>query len=508
MIIKPDNYLKKDSSYKLNNLRKDILESLEYGLNSVDPFLSVNNLLILDNNKIKIEDQYFDLSNIKNIYLVAFGKAALKMSIAIINKIRIDYGIISSNQAINSLLDKLDQTANEYGNINFDIELIKQNSSKIIYIKAGHPLPDENSILAGSKIVNIIENVKEDDLVFILISGGGSALVESSLIPLEKLKNLTEDLLKKGANINELNTIRKHLSRIKGGNLLRICKAKVISLILSDVPGDPFDVIASGPTYFDSSTFNDAYNIFKRFQLDEKFPDIKRIFQDGINGKISDTLKEENYNKLKSEGKIFNILVGSNFICCQNIINNLKSKNYNIFYPGSLLEGNAEDAAKIFSGFLKSAYKGQFQLYFTCSKDSNENLFPLAIIWGGETTVIVKGSGKGGRNQHFVLSFLDNLEKFSEIERLKENFLFSICSFGTDGIDGVSPAAGAIADNWTLDYIEKNKIDLNYFISNSDSYSFFDKVKDAIITGSTGTNVTDIGILLIDLNKDQKFNKK
>lgn len=510
MLIDTSKYLEKESNEKLKILRKDTLESINSGLLSVDPFFCIN--------KINIEKQFFELSNFENIYLIAFGKAALKMSLAIINKIKIKQGIISSNQEVTSLKVKFERIINEYQhlkqdninyfeNIKFNLNLIKENVENISYIKAGHPLPDENSLLAGEKIIEIAQKSKENDLVFVLISGGGSALAENPLIPFETLKTLTLLLLKKGANITELNTIRKHLSKIKGGNLAKSCKGKIISLMLSDVAGDPLDVIASGPTYPDSSSFLDALNILKKYDLEKDFEQVRKIFEDGIDGKIPDTLKEKEYSELKQKGKIFNILVGSNYICCKSIIEYLIEKKYNVVYLGSLIEGNAEDVAKVFSGYLRSIIKNQFGINFFDIQNLKSCLkFPVAIVWGGESTVIVKGHGKGGRNQHFVLSFLNNIKNIKEIDstqndkinNVQDKYLFSICSFGTDGIDGVSPAAGAIADNMTTDFIIKNNIDLNNILSNSDSYSFFEKLGDAIITGPTGTNVTDVGVLIID----------
>ncbi len=521
MLIDISKYMEKTANEKLKNIKKDIFESINSGLLSIDPFFCVN--------KINIENQFFKITDFENIYLIAFGKAALKMSLAIINKIKIREGIISSNEEVVPLQDKFKKFISEYNyikevvnsntfketnlnfieNIKFNIDLIMDNLKNITYIKAGHPLPDEKSIFAGNKIIEIAQKAKENDLVFILISGGGSALVENPLIPFETLKSLTSELLKKGANITELNTIRKHLSKIKGGNLAKTCKGKIISFILSDVAGDPIDVIASGPTYYDNSSFFDALNIMKKYDLAAKFDQVRKIFEDGIDGKIPDTLKEKEYFELESKGKIYNNLVGSNYICCKSIINYLIEKNYNTIYLGSLVEGNAEDVAKVFSGYFKSIIKGQFGIMKSCME------FPIAFVWGGETTVVVKGNGKGGRNQHFVLSFLNNIKNIKEIlfenhfkqdkyenTGIKSNnkYLFTICSFGTDGIDGVSIAAGAIANNETVDFIVKNNIDLNNILSNSDSYSFFEKLGDAIITGPTGTNVTDIGILLIDKN--------
>lgn len=517
MKIEVSKYLKKDYDPRLNNLRKDLLESLNSGIQSVDPYICVNTFfsykeeeLIKENGILHTQKNSLDYSKFKNIYLIAFGKAAIRMSIAIIGRFNISEGLICSNEEVSDIekkflnivdVDILDKDSKKVSS-DF-IKKIQSNTKNIEYIKGGHPLPDENSIKAGVKITKILEKANNEDLVFILISGGGSALVERPMISFDILKSLTSDLLKKGANIHELNTIRKHLSNIKGGRLIQQSKAKIVSLILSDVPGDPLESIASGPTYHDSTTYDMAFSILKKYELVEKYPEIVNIFNDGIDGKIPETLKEKEYNQKYIDGKIENFLVGSNYICCQNIINNLIEKNYNVIYLGSLIEGNAEEMAKNFSGFLRSIVKDQFGFIEQSKKDktfvskSIFSNFPIAIVWGGETTVIVKGNGKGGRNQHFVLSFLSNIIKnINHIDFTK--YLFSICSFGTDGIDGASIAAGAIADNWSLEFIKNHNIDIENFLNNSDSFSLFERLNDAIITGPSGTNVTDVGILLVE----------
>jgi len=563
MFIEVENYLKKNYYLKSNKIRKDILESINSGMQSVDPFICVNNYFYdeqknaeqkeINKQNINLHNtnlhntnspnfknniDNIDYSDFENIYLIAFGKAAIRMSLAVIIRFNITDGIICSNEEISNVEDKFINIFNLYKNStklkdsyklseireaeknkskkdftsqNFE-KIIKTNSKKIKYIKGGHPLPDENSIKAGDEIIKILQKANEKDLIFIIISGGGSALVEKPLTSFDTLKSLTLDLLKKGANIHELNTIRKHLSAIKGGRLISQTKGKIISLILSDVPGDPLDSIASGPTYHDSTTFEMALTILKKYELSEKYKEIEKIFNDGINCKIPETLKENEYEELYLKGKIKNLLVGSNYICCKSIINSLIDKNYNVIYLGSLLEGNAEELARFFNGFLKSISKNQFGFIFSNEnnkiniidktpsfEDSFLNL-PLAIVWGGETTVIVKGNGKGGRNQHFVLSFLENIIKnINNIDLL--SYLFSIASFGTDGIDGASIAAGAIADNWSVEFIKKNNINIYDYINNSDSFTLFEKLGDAIITGPTGTNVTDVGVLIIDKRK-------
>ncbi|MCX8058228.1 MAG: DUF4147 domain-containing protein [Spirochaetes bacterium] len=530
MKIKIKKYIKKNSIKKLKTIRKDILESLNFGLKSIDPINLLNNFIDEKRNILKIDSKYIKLENFKNIYLISTGKAAIKMGISIINKLKIKEGLIVSNEKINNLEKKIIHIIKEnHNNGIFNIKLIKENIKKINYINGGHPLPDENSVIAGNNILKIINKLEEDDLLIFLLSGGSSSITEVPLIPLDILKKLTIDLLKSGADIYELNTIRKHLSKLKGGKLLKIAKSTIISFILSDVPGDNLQIIGSGPTYFDNSNLINAYSILKKYNLDKKYKEVYLFFNNKINNENFETLKEEEYNILVSQNKLYNILIASNSYCCYNISEYLLNKNYNIIQINEPLSGNVKKISNLILNILYYLINNKIEnnnniflnFYGKILEKNIKTDFPIAIIWGGELTVKIKGkSGIGGRNQHFVLSFLNNIIKSRNIKyldllyipsfkfnkknnknnesNLYEKYLFCIVSFGTDGIDGVSKAAGAIADNWTLSYIYKNKIKIEKYINSFDSFNFFNKINDSIITGPTGTNVADVGILIID----------
>ncbi len=433
---------------EINKIRKDILQGFNLALDSIDPFKCILNKLKIFNNKLEIEDKKYDLNNFENIRIISFGKASIKMAEAILSIVNINEGIIVG--------------------VKDDFYGFKN----IKYIKGGHPIPDQNSYLAGEEIIKLADSTTDKDLTFVLISGGGSALVESSFISLERMQNLTKELLKKGTNINELNTIRKHLSKIKGGRLIKRLKGEVISLIISDVISDPLDVIASGPTFFDSSTFLDSKNILEKYELIKEYEDVYKIFEKGLNGEIGETLKEGE----KLSCNFTNILVATNNIALNKLKEYFNQKGYSILFLGSEIEGLASEVAKVIAGIGKSISKNEIELNKPC-----------AVIFGGETTVIVKGNGIGGRNSELTLYITKFLKDY--------NFVFS--SIGTDGIDGISPAAGAISDSGTIIRASNLGLNLDEFLINSNSFTFFNKLNDAIIIGPTGTNVADIATLVI-----------
>ncbi len=446
-MIKIENLLNSEDQ-SLNEVRKDVLSGFELTLEAVNPYKSVINTLKVKGSFLNLDGKNYDLNAFKKIRLIAFGKASIKMAEAILSVVDVDEGIVVGVEE-NNFIHKV-----------------------VKYIKGGHPIPDENSFKAGEEILKIADSTDFNDLTFVLISGGGSALVESSFISLERLQNLTKELLKRGANINELNAVRKHLSKIKGGKLLKRIKGTVVSLIISDVVSDPLDVIASGPTYFDSSTFLDAYRVLEKYNLLDEFDDVPLIFKKGIDGLIEETLKENE----KIEANFQNVLVASNSIALKVLKKYFEESGYTVFFLGSSIEGLASEVAKVMAGIGKSVSKGEISL--------NK---PVAVVFGGETTVIVKGKGIGGRNSELTL----------HMAKLLKGTRFVFSSIGTDGIDGVSPACGAIADSETLKRANKLNLDVDDFLNRNDSFTFFNILKDAIITGPTGTNVADIATLVI-----------
>ncbi len=347
---------------------------------------------------------------------------------------------------------------------------------KIKTLEAGHPVPDENGVRGTDEIIALLKGADEHTLVVCLISGGGSALLVSAFqgITLSEKQEITQLLLKSGADINELNCVRKHISKVKGGRLAEIAyPAKVISLILSDVIGDSLDVIASGPTAPDSATYSDALYVLRKYRLLDKIPrTISDILSNGADGLIPDTPKEGSVIFRKIE----NIIIGSNRIALDAARQMAEEKGFDADIISAGLTGEARDAAK---WLAKKAIeeKGARGQRARC------------LISGGETTVTVKGSGLGGRNTELALAFALEIEGIDGI---------TLLSAGTDGTDGPTDAAGAFADGETVKKAKAIGIDPVTYLNNNNSYEFFKKTGGLLVTGPTGTNVMDLQIVLLD----------
>ena len=350
---------------------------------------------------------------------------------------------------------------------------------KIKCREAGHPLPDENGVIAGKEIMQLVNKAGEKDIIIALISGGASSLLAdyppgTSLADVQEVFKL---LLECGASIHEINTVRKHLSLIKGGQLARAAyPATVVAFILSDVIGDPLDVIASGPTVADPTSFDDAYAVINKYDLFEKIhPAITKWMQKGLNEEIEDTPKPGN----DVFDKTFNHLIGTNRIALAAATEKAKELGFAPFIITDRLCGEADDEAKKLVDYL---------MMYRSTK-------PACILMGGETTVTIKGKGKGGRNQQFALAALHELAKYYP---LPEKRKILILSAGTDGSDGPTDATGAWVDEETIKEVEKNGLDISSFLVDNDAYNFFEKVGGLIITGPTQTNVMDVVIALVE----------
>lgn len=448
-MIKNLNSLINNGIGAYKKVREDILSSIDDLFKKIDPELKVKELLKLENNNLEILEESINLKNYNRIFLISFGKASIKMAKPLISKLKIYKGVV-------------------VGNIDYN-----DFPKNINYILASHPIIDKRSLIAGEKVIELAKETTTKDLIFILISGGGSSLVEKALISLEDYQILNKILLKKGLNIEEINIVRKHLSVIKGGKLINILKGKIYSLIISDVVGDDISTIASGPTYYDSSTFSDAFEILKKYEILNEVPkSVVKIFKKGIEGKIEETLKEKEFPK----NRVKNNIILSNHMACKILMDSFSKKGYKTFYLGSRFQGEAKEVAKVLGGIALDVKSGVVDLKK-----------PLAIIFGGETTVTVKGSGKGGRNSELALAITPFL---------KDNNMVFV-SFGTDGIDGITDACGAICDGDTLNKAKKLKLNYLNYLSNNDSYNFFKNLNDLIFTGPTQNNISDIGVFII-----------
>ncbi len=431
-VIKNFGELIENTDEKFFELRKDILEILEKVLEEMNGYNIIKKSIIKKDEKIFIKGRKIDLLSFKRIFLIGFGKASASMAKAMEELIDFDKGIIISTE---------------------DVKLKKAR----IY-KGCHPLPSYDNIKATEKIIDLVKNADYDDLIFALISGGGSSLLCKPRISLESMIEVTNELMKKGCTIEELNTVRKHLSCVKGGQLAKICKAKIIGLIMSDIIGNPIEFISSGPTCEDSTTFHDAFKILKKY--DVKNEEAVELIKSGIAGKIEETPK-----KLEN---VENFVIADIKMACEEAKDIAKEKGYNAKILKTDLRGEAKEIGKDLARYAKIYPR-----------------YHSILIAGGETTVKVKGKGKGGRNQEMMLSAIGEIR----------NEPIAMLSFGTDGIDGNSPAGGAIIDGFSYKKVEKLGLNPAKYLEENDSYSFFEKLGDAIITGYTGTNVMDIQII-------------
>jgi hydroxypyruvate reductase len=345
-------------------------------------------------------------------------------------------------------------------------------------IEAGHPLPDQKGYEGAKKIRILLKESGPDDLVIFLLSGGGSALLPfpADDIELKEKQEVTQLLLDCGADIQEINTIRKHISRIKGGWLAKWAyPSTVIGLILSDVVGDQLEVIGSGPTVPDPSIFEEAWEILKKYDLlSEISPSIKKHLQSGKKGKVEETPKPGD----AVFEKVHNCLIGSNIFALRAAEKEATFLGLNTLILSSSIVGETREAARFHTAIAKEVILS-----------GNPIPRPACILSGGETTVTIKGNGLGGRNQEFVLA---GALEISGIEKIV------LLSGGTDGTDGPTDASGALADHTTLDRAKSMGLSPKAHLENNDAYPFFKKLGDLLITGPTHTNVMDVRILLID----------
>ncbi len=439
------------------NLRKDAEEIFKHVLNTLDSESLVKNKVSIDGLTLLVDQREYNLENYEHIYVIGAGKACAPMA-----------------KTIEEILgDRLDD----------GIVVVKYGHSlplnKIKIVEASHPIPDANGLEGTSEILRLLSNTSEKDLIICLISGGGSALLvqPQKEITLEDIQVTSNALLACGATIDEINAVRKHLSIVKGGHLARASyPSTLITLILSDVIGDPLDTIASGPTVPDESTFEDACKVIEKYSLENRIP--KSVYDILKKGQSGET--EENP---KHGDKVFtntqNVIIGSNKIALEAAREKATDLGYNTIILSSMVQGESKDAAIFFSSIAKEV---------CCTGTPLSK--PACIIAGGETTVTIKGDGKGGRNQEFALSAAIDIEGYEGIV---------VLSAGTDGTDGPTDATGAIVDSNTCKTArEKFCMKPDEFLSNNNSYNFFDKTGEHIITGPTLTNVMDIMIALIN----------
>lgn len=425
------------------------------GVRSVLPEKLITGIMKLEGTMLIIGDNKVQLDNIKNIYVIGAGKASAAMGhyVETILGPRITGGHIVVKYGYSCKLKRIKVS------------------------EAGHPVPDASGFRATEELVAISSRASENDLVICLISGGASALLADlppGILP-EELYIMNNLLIRCGASIQEINCVRKHLSRIKGGQLARIIRpASLISIILSDVTGNPLEVIGSGPTVPDSSTFGDALKVIEKYNLTADITSgLLNYLRDGLNGTYPETPKP---GDPLFEGS-FNILAGTNLIALKASKDEAVSLGYKTYIIDAELNGDVESVCESVLNMAVS---------FKNNKDIKK---PACLLYGGETTIKVSGNGYGGRNQHLALS---------AAIRLRNTPGITLLSAGTDGTDGPTNAAGAVADSETMSSaISLNEDPVNY-LSGFNSHGFFKRVGGLIITGPTFTNVMDMVVILVE----------
>lgn len=430
--------------------RATALDVLSAALQAANPGEAVKRFLRLEGDILRVADRSYDLRTYERVLVVGGGKAGAAMAAAVEEVLgdRVRAGVVNV----------------KYGHV--------APTSRVRIQEAGHPVPDEQGLQGTRDMVELLRGTGAGDLVVTVISGGGSALIDLPVegITLQHMKELTDALLRCGATINEINTIRKHLSQVKGGGLAKIASpAQVIALILSDVVGNPLDFIASGPTVPDTTTFKDAWRVLERYHLTAEVPGpIVERLRAGVRGEIPDTPKEG--DPILSQ--VQNVVVASNELAAEAAIARARELGFNTLLLSTFVEGEAREIAKLFAAVAREvvAYGRPIPR-------------PACVLAGGETTVTVRGKGKGGRNQEMALSAAIKIAGLEDV---------MIVASATDGTDGPTDATGAIADGSTVERALAAGLDPAAYLADNDSYRFFERLGDLIKTGPTNTNVNDL----------------
>jgi len=442
-------------SRNIDQMRQDAVNIFQSGLQAVEPGKAVKNVCRREGEHFFIGKHDYDLSQIDNVYVLGAGKASAPMAAAIEEFLgkRIKGGIINV----------------KYGHL-AELRYIR-------LVEAGHPVPDENGEQGSGAILELAKAAGKDDLILCLMSGGGSALtpLPAQGLTLKDKQDTIKVLLACGATIHEINAIRKHTSMLKGGRLAQAAyPAALVSLILSDVVGDNLDVIASGPTVPDASSFPECMEIFNKYGIVEKLPDkVVDHIRMGIESMISETPKAGDPVFDRTQ----NLIIGSNMNAIRAAKRKAEILGYNTLILSSMIEGETRDVAHVHGAIAREVIKTGHPIEA-----------PACILSGGETTVTITGQGLGGRSQEFSLA--------AAIDIADVDGVVVLCA-GTDGTDGPTDAAGAIADTHTMSRAQSAGLNPHQFLTDNDSYHFFDQMNDLYKTGPTNTNVMDLRIVLV-----------
>ncbi len=444
----------------LEKLRFDATEIFRHSLEPVNPYQAVKRFVRIQDGLIRLgrpgEDiAALNLDGYSRVLVVGGGKAGSPMARALESLFgaRISTGLVNVKAGFTEQLDR--------------IELVE----------AEHPVPGGEGVAGTGRILEILQQADEGDLIFSVISGGGSALLPSPAgdIALEEKQAITRKLLECGAVIDEINTVRKHISASKGGQMARAAyPATTVNLMLSDVVGDKPDVIASGPFTPDGSTYEDVLRIFRKYDLKEVPRAIVDHIEKGAAGEMPETPKAGD----PIFDRVHNIVVGSNILACRAAEEKARDLGYQTLILSSMIEGETRDVALVHAGIAKEILATGLPVKR-----------PACVISGGETTVSIKGKGLGGRNMEFALSAAIHIEGISHP--------LVMLSAGTDGNDGPTDSAGALADPTTVQRGRDAGADAGLYLEENDSYHFFEKTGDLMLTGPTNTNVMDIRLIMV-----------
>lgn len=456
VIIKNKKALIENAKSKLDRkARKLALEALEAALEAADPKEIIKSKVTVKGSTLRIGQHRFGLQKFHRIYVVGGGKASGEMAEALESVLR---------NRISSGIVNVPHNSGPY------------KTRRIKFQEASHPIPDDAGMKGAEKMLNLVSQAEKNDLIICLISGGGSSLMPlpRGEITLNDKRQVTEALLKSGATINEVNTVRKHISAFKGGWLAKKAyPATIVNLILSDVIGDPLDFIASGPTVPDSTTFANAIEIMRRYSLWANMPQsVRTVLVEGQKDLIAETPKKGD----KVFRKVYNVVVGNNRSATLAVCNKIQKMGLRSLLLTASLEGEARHVGTVLASIAKEVGASGHPLPKPCG-----------IVAGGETTVTVVGDGKGGRNQEIALSAALNISDMNGVV---------VASFSTDGIEGLTEAAGALADGKTIIRSQEQGLNAKNFLANNDSFNFFSKLDDLIFTGLTRTNINDISVII------------
>ncbi|MBK9232142.1 MAG: glycerate kinase [Anaerolineae bacterium] len=443
-------------------------ELQQAALQAADPGRAVARHVRRDGPLLTVGDQGYDLSTTGRLFLLSVGKASLGMAAALLTCLgpwaqrKLGGGLIVLPEALVGAAQAWRGAA----------------ASNLRIIGAGHPLPSAGSVVAGQAALELLQQATPADLVICLLSGGGSALLTAPApgLSLADLQATTQLLLRGGATIHELNAVRKHLDQVKGGGLaLAAGDARLCSLILSDVPGDRLDVIASGPTAPDPSTFADAWAVIERVQGEAQVPAaVRQRLQAGRRGELPETLKPEAARALPLQHQV----IGSNRLAVEAVAQAAADRGLAPLILATQLAGEAREVGRVLAAIAGEVVR-----------HGRPQRQPACLVAGGETTVTVRGRGRGGRSQELALAAALSIGDAGRP--------VGLLSFGTDGIDGPTDAAGAWVDDTTVARAQALGLDPLAALANNDAYPFFAALGDLIITGPTGTNVNDVVLILV-----------